>query len=339
LPRLRELAARFDDRTADRDLLRRFTAEQDEAAFAEIVRRHGPMLLRVCRRVLHNGHDAEDVRQAAFLILAQKAGALRWHESVAGWLFQTAYRLSLKARSAARRRTRREAQARPAAAPEPAAELNVREFQAVLDDELSRLPEKYRAPILLCCLEGLSRDEAARRLGWPLAAVKDRLERGREQLRRRLARRGVLMGTALTSAWLLEGAAQAGCAEAAPQAIARAALAIATKKTALACFLPARVAALAKGGKTMWRSKLTLLAVAGIAVGLGAAGVGTGLPGGSSPVQAEAPQAWRAPADASGQPEALPRTGPWGAVLAVAFSPDGKAIAAAGAGLAWGASA
>src|SRR5262245_17024930 len=95
LPRLRELAAPIDDQTSDRDLLRRFVAGRDEAAFAEIVRRHGPMVLRLCRRVLHSSHDAEDVAQAAFLLLAQQAASRRWHASVAGWLFQTAYRLSL----------------------------------------------------------------------------------------------------------------------------------------------------------------------------------------------------------------------------------------------------
>src|SRR5437879_708196 len=97
LPYLQKLASRFDNQIADRELLRRFSVGRDEAAFAELVRRHHPMLLRVCKRVLHDGHDAEDVCQAAFLLLAQKATSIRWHNSVAGWLFQTAYRLSLNA--------------------------------------------------------------------------------------------------------------------------------------------------------------------------------------------------------------------------------------------------
>jgi RNA polymerase sigma factor (sigma-70 family) len=206
LPRLREFVSRSGSQTADRELLRRFSAEQDEAAFAEIVRRHGPMLLRVCQRVLHNDHDAEDICQAAFLLLAQKASSIRWHESVAGWLFQSVYRLSLQARKAAGRRRRHEGRLRPAPGPDPLAELTVRELEAVLDEELNRLPEKYRAPILLCCLQGRSRDEAGRCLGWTPAVVKDRLEQGRERLRARLARRGVLLGTALTSAWLFDGA-------------------------------------------------------------------------------------------------------------------------------------
>jgi RNA polymerase sigma factor (sigma-70 family) len=336
LPHLRKLVAGFDDQTPDRDLLRRFCRQRDEAAFAEVVRRHGPMLLRVCRRVLHGGSDAEDICQATFLLLAQKAASLRRHDSIAGWLFQVAYRLSLKARTAAARRARREARARPGTQPDPLTELTARELQALLDEELSRLPEKYRAPILLCCLEGRSRDEAARCLGWSLAAVKDRLERGRERLRVRLARRGVLLGTALTSAWLLEGSAQAA-GPVAPQAVARAALSIATGQATLAGFLPARVAALAKGvTRTMFLRKLTMLAAVGLALGLGAAGVVAGLPGGAPPIQAPEPPAKPAPAEpppkpaADEQPEALALAGHKGAVRAVAFAPDGKAIATGG---------
>src|SRR5215470_4266180 len=106
LPHLWELVPPFDGQTADRELLRRFSAKRDETAFAEIVRRHGPMLLRACRRLLHNGHDAEDICQAAFLLLAQKATSIRWRDSVASWLYQTAYRMSMKARTAASRRKR-----------------------------------------------------------------------------------------------------------------------------------------------------------------------------------------------------------------------------------------
>jgi RNA polymerase sigma factor (sigma-70 family) len=342
MPQLQKLAARFDDQTPDRDLLRRFGTARDESAFAEIVRRHGPMVLRTCRRVLHDGHGAEDVCQAAFLLLARKAATVGWRDSIAGWLFQTAYRLSLKARATAGRRARHEAHARPLPQPDPVAELTVRELQAVLDDELSRLPEKYRAPILLCCLEGRSRDEAARCLGWTVAAVKDRLEYGREQLRTRLARRGVLLGTSLLSAWLLEGAAQATCPGVAPQAVASAALSIATGQATLGSLLPARVAALTKGlTTTMFVRKVTITVVVSVAVGLGAAGVVMGLPGGSPPVQAQAP----APADPAPmppakpaaaeaglvQPEAMPLSGHKGAVRAVAFAPDGKTLATGGA--------
>jgi RNA polymerase sigma factor (sigma-70 family) len=332
LPRLGELVSRPDRQTADRELLRRFSAEQDEAAFAEIVRRHGPMLLRVCQRILHNGHDAEDVAQAAFLLLAQKVASLSWHDSVAGWLFQTAYRLSLKARVAASRRAHHEAQAVLAQPPDPAAELTVREMQAVLDEELSRLPEKYRAPIVLCCLEGRSRDEAASCLGWSLAAVKDRLEQGRERLRARLARRGVLLGTALTSAWLLEGAT---CAGLSPHATALAAVQLATGQATLASLLPPRVAELVKGvTTTMLLSRVTIVAVTVIALALGGAAGVTRRSFDEAPpppAQAQAKPAPAAPAAAPVQPEAVALTGHKGAINAVAFAPGGKTVATAGA--------
>src|SRR5262249_42887808 len=154
------------------------------------------------------------------------------------------------------------------------------------------LPEKYRAPILLCCLEGRSRDEAARCLGWSLAAVKDRLERGRETLRLRLARRGVLLGTALTSAWLLEGPAPAAGAGAAPPAGAGAALWTGPGQATLGGVRPAGVAVLAKGVmKTMFLRKVTIRAAVGLVLGLGAAGVVAGLPGGAPPAPAEEPPA------------------------------------------------
>jgi RNA polymerase sigma factor (sigma-70 family) len=341
LPQLQKLVARFDDQTSDRELLARFAGRRDEAAFAEIVRRHGPMLLRACRRVLPNVCDAEDVCQAAFLLLAQKAASIRWRDSIAGWLFQAAYRMSCRARTVAKRRPRHEARATALPPPDPVAELSAREFQAVLDDELSRLSEQYRAPILLCCLEGRSRDEAARCLGWALATVKDRLERGREQLRARLARRGVLLATALTSVWLLEGGGPAASASVTPQATAQAALSIATGQATLASLLPARVAALTKGVTTaMFLRKLTILVAAGVVLGLGAAGVVTGLPAGPAPVQAQvpstalplAPPPKPAAAEAGPvRPAAMPLGGHKGAARAVAFAPDGLAVATAGA--------
>src|SRR5262245_16020442 len=128
VPRLRELVSPRDDQTAARDLLRRFAAARDEDAFAEIVRRHGPMTLRVSQRVLRDPHGAEDVSQAAFLLLARKAVSAGWHDSVAGWLFQTTYRLALKARVAAGRRARHEARALKAEQPDASAELTAREL-------------------------------------------------------------------------------------------------------------------------------------------------------------------------------------------------------------------
>jgi RNA polymerase sigma factor (sigma-70 family) len=330
------------DSASDRELLRRFEAARDEAAFAEIVRRHRPMLLRLCQRVLHNGHDAEDVCQAAFLLLAQQATLTRWHASVAGWLFQTAYRLSLKARVATSRRRRHEARAKPATAPDPVAELTVGELQAVLDEELSRLPEKCRTPILLCCLEGRSRDEAARFLGWTLSAVKNSLEEGRERLRSGLARRGLLLGTALLSAWLLDSKTRAASATAASGPTAKAALAILTGRAALTNFLPPHLAVLVKGGTTtMFARAASVIVLIGLALGLTAAGVITAISGAAPPAQAPQSEPAALPAVAVHQaapahkdvvvPAALPLGGHRGAVNALALDQAGKTLATAGA--------
>src|SRR6266480_335314 len=155
-----------------------------------LVRRHGPMVLRVCQRLLHNWHDAEDVCQATFLVLASKAASGHWQASVAGWLHQVAYHLARKAQAAAVRRGVHERHVVDRPVPDLLETITGRELQAVLDEELARLAEKYRAPLVLCYLEGATRDEAARQLGWALGTLKSRMERGRELLRIRLARRG-----------------------------------------------------------------------------------------------------------------------------------------------------
>src|SRR5262249_53674624 len=154
---------------------------------------HSAMVLGLALRALRQRQDAEDVCQATFLVLAQKAGRTAWRDSVANWLYEVAGRLARKARDAARRRSAREGKVPPRVPPDALAEVSLRDLQAALDEELKRLPAKYRAPILLCCLEGKARDEAAQCLGWPLASVKARLEEGRELLRRRLARRGLTL--------------------------------------------------------------------------------------------------------------------------------------------------
>src|SRR4051794_33095221 len=180
LHHLRELAAAPDDTASDRELLRRFAERRDEAAFASLMRRHGPMVLRVCRRLLPHGPDAEDAFQATFLTLAKKAGAVRWHDSAAGWLHGVARNTARRARDAAARRARHERGAPARAGADPLAEMSARELLGALDEELSRLPRQYREPLVLCYLEGAARDEAARRLGCPLGTLKGRLERGKE---------------------------------------------------------------------------------------------------------------------------------------------------------------
>jgi RNA polymerase sigma factor (sigma-70 family) len=224
LRHVRRLAG-VEAEVSDGELVRRFAASRDESAFAALVDRHGPMVLAVCRRVLGNAHDAEDVFQAAFLTLARQAGALRTRESVGSWLYGVALRQALKARSAATRRRTREAGAVARPPAEPVAELTLREAQRILDAELSRLPEKLRAPIVLCCLEGKTRDEAAQCLGWTVALLKSRLEQARDVLRRRLCRRGVTLSAAFSASLLAEGSAGAAVPAALGAAVVRAAAA------------------------------------------------------------------------------------------------------------------
>jgi RNA polymerase sigma factor (sigma-70 family) len=196
----------------DAALLGRFIAARDERAFAVLVQRHGPLVLHVCRRVLGDGDDADDAFQAAFLILARKAVTLRQREALPAWLHGVARRVALKARSARARRLR---DARPLAVPpadprpDPLAELSARELLLIMDEEVQRLPEMYRLPVILCCLEGRSLEEAARQLGWTIGSVKGRLERGRARLHGRLVRRGLTLSAALAAAELSRAAGAA----------------------------------------------------------------------------------------------------------------------------------
>src|SRR5262249_18368629 len=148
-------------------LLECFHARRDEAAFEELVRRHGPMVLGVCRRVLGNHHDAEDAFQATFLVLARKGASLRTRQLVGNWLHGVAYRTALRAKAMIAGRQRHEQRAREFARPEPPADDGWQELLPVLDWELDQLPERYRVALVLCDLEGVTRREAARQLGVP----------------------------------------------------------------------------------------------------------------------------------------------------------------------------
>ncbi len=176
----------------DGQLLERFageTGESAQAAFAVLVERHGPMVLRVCRSVLDDPHDAEDVFQATFLILLRKAGGLWARDSLGPWLFQVARRTALHARSKAARRKKHE---RIAASLAPESHLEIHdELGHILHEEIARLPERFRSPVILCDLEGRSLQQAARHLGLPIGTVKSRLSRGRERLKASLVRRGL----------------------------------------------------------------------------------------------------------------------------------------------------
>jgi RNA polymerase sigma factor (sigma-70 family) len=207
---LDELCSFLDRRRqeAEGDLLRRYLGSGDEGAFAELLQRHGPMVLGLCRRVVGDHHAAEDVFQATFLTLARKGRSIRCPESLGAWLHGVAFRLAVRARRTRRNSRAREAQVPPRGVPNPFDELTARELLTIVDEELHALPENHRLPVILCCLEGLSREEAARRLGWSPGAVKGRLERGRECLRRRLEKRGLTLPGALAGL-LAAGGAQA----------------------------------------------------------------------------------------------------------------------------------
>src|SRR5262245_2392731 len=176
------------ENAADADLLERFVRQQDEGAFEALVRRHGPMVWSVCKRVLRNAHDAEDAFQAVFLLLIRKAGSIGKPQLLANWLYGVSYRTALRAKEAARKRKEKEGQA------EPRPRTTASELREVIDQELARLPDKYRLLIVLCDLEERTRVEVARQLGLPEGTVASRLSRGRLLLAKRLKRYGLPSG-------------------------------------------------------------------------------------------------------------------------------------------------
>ena len=259
---VRNLAQKHDDGASDRELLARFVAQRDQDAFTTLVRRHGPMVMGVGLRVMHHHQDAEDVCQATFLLLARKAKTTAWRDTIANWLYEVAHNLARKARDAASRRSVHENRAPVKAPTDALGEITLRDLKAVLDEELTRLPKKYRAPILLCCLEGKARDEAARCLGWPLGLIKSRLEEGRELLRRRLAGRGLLLSVALAGHTLLSETARAAVPSLLLRATGRAALQALAGRIDSGVVSPA-VAALVNGGlRTMFLAKLKVTSIA-----------------------------------------------------------------------------
>jgi RNA polymerase sigma-70 factor (ECF subfamily) len=191
------VAASPSEPSADGQLLERYVKYGDEAAFTALVQRYGPLVLGVCQRVLQHAHDAEDAFQATFIVLARRAASLDGSGSLANWLHSVAYRTAVKARSLAARRQvhERQVEAMPAVEDDP--EVLWSDLRPVLDEELERLPEKYRAPLVMCCLQGKSHQEAARELGWPIGSMSRRMSRARELLRQRLTKRGVALSAGL----------------------------------------------------------------------------------------------------------------------------------------------
>jgi RNA polymerase sigma factor (sigma-70 family) len=243
---LRRAALRRDgEGLTDADLLEAFVVRREEAAFEALLRRHGPMVWGVCRRVLQNEADAEDAFQATFLVLVRKAASVRPRALVGHWLYGVAHNTALKAKAMSSKRRARERQAADRPRPEAISD-DRRQAQAVLDEELSRLPEKYRVPVVLCHLQGRSRKEAARDLGVPEGTVAGRLARARALLADRLARRGVALSAGALALVLSEEAA-AGVPAPLLVSTAKAAALIAAGGAAAAETVSAPVAALTEG--------------------------------------------------------------------------------------------
>jgi RNA polymerase sigma factor (sigma-70 family) len=243
------------DSLADGQLLELFLAGRDEAAFEALMRRHGPMVLGVCRRLLRNNHDAEDAFQATFLVLVRKAGSLRSRELLANWLYGVAYRTALKARTMNAKRQAKERHAGAMPHSESSASGADEALLEQLDHELNRLPHKYRVPVVFCELEGKSRKEVARLLGVPEGTLSSRLAYAKKLLSTRLSRRGVALSVGAFAAVLSPT------------------LRASTLKTVFSAgSVPAQVLALTEGMmKAMFLSKLritvcaaTLMLVAGV---------------------------------------------------------------------------
>jgi RNA polymerase sigma factor (sigma-70 family) len=308
------------DRLPDADLLGRFADDHDADAFAALVRRHGPVVLAVCRRVLGAGPDADDAFQAAFLTLARKAASIRGRAALPAWLHRVTLRVARRA--LLRRRPAEALASEPGDPADPFADVAWKDVRRVLDEELDRLPEKYRGPVVLCLLDGCTRDEAAGRLRCSLNTLKRRLDAGRELLRSRLLRRGVtpvVLGAAALD--------PAGLRASVPQPL----LVAAARTSDRSAAFPAGVASLAAGATT---SRLLPAALAAVLVLSAVAGLfATHSPDGP-------PAAATGPADARVMAPAEPDTLPPGAVrrfgddrfrhpghiVNSALSPDGKRL-------------
>ena len=208
---------------SDSDVLARFAQRGDDDAFAVLVSRHGPLVLRVCQSVLGRSADVDDAFQATFVVLARKAATLSWQKCIASWLHVVARRVSLKLRSRVRHASALDQIDEPAMTAEPDTSLTVREAERLLHDELASLPEKYRAPVVLCYFQEKTQDEAAAILGWSLRTLQRRLQKARDVLRVRLQKRGIALSVTLSAALVTAAGSQA-----VPPVLTRAAVQIAT---------------------------------------------------------------------------------------------------------------
>jgi RNA polymerase sigma factor (sigma-70 family) len=324
---------------SDAQLVERFAADRDEAAFELLLHRHGAMVLGVCRRVLQHTHDVEDAFQATFLLLARKAGSIRKRASVASWLYGVAYRIALKARGGATRRRLREMQTARLPQADLLAEVAWRELRALIDEELSRLPEKCRVSFILCCLEGKTHQQAARELGWPAGSMSRWLARGRELLRARLAGRGIVLSSAALLAALAAQVARASVPPLLLDTTAR--VALAADKALTAGAISCQAAALADdAARAMRTAPWTVAARAILAVIL--LGLGVGLvvvgPARNRPLPAKV-GALREPASQNAEKPKAPAPGPSPKqikeMLLHRFGGNAQSEAAVAAGLRW----
>jgi len=269
------ITAKVSDDASDAELLERFIASHKEMAFQALLARHGRMVLQVCHRTGGNEHDAEDVFQATFLLLARKARSIRKRESVASWLHGVARRLALAAKGKQERRRACERRAINMRTNSKQPREAWRDLQTTLDAALREVPETYRAPLLLCYLEGKTQEEAARQLGCPLGTIRSRIARGRSRLRKMLERRGLcLSATALSSALLVSSVSSAAIPSTMIHATARAALAYA-KGTAASALVSVQAASLLeKGLQAVAIAKVKL--ASGIILLIGALSLGAG---------------------------------------------------------------
>ena len=261
---------------SDEQLLDRFVDRREGAVFEAIVRRHGPMVWGVCRRVLRDHHDAEDAFQATFLVLARKVASIMPRERLGNWLYGVAYQTATKARAMRAKRWAREGQVPDM--PEPMAVPDNRrdDLAEALDRELSGLPEKYRTPIILCDLEGWTHQEAASQLGWPIGTVSSRLSRARSMLAKRLTRRGIALSGGSLAVLLAQESASASMPTRLIDSTAQAASLFAEGGAVTAGVVSAEVAALTREVfKVMMLGKLkvaTTVLMIGCAVVLGGGG-------------------------------------------------------------------
>ena len=274
LRHIRKLAAgRCWTQSSDRQLLEDFSVRRDEAAFAALVARDGPMVLRVCRRVLNHEQDAEDAFQATFLVLVQNSKAIRKREALAPWLHGVAYRTAMKAKRSAARRRKHEAE-RGAWTGKSTAPATWDDVQAILDEEIQRLPAAFRVAFVLCVLEGKSGAEAALELGIQPGTVSSRLTRARQRLQQRLARRGIELSALLAGLAVAENSLSAGACALLASATVRFGLLVAAGGTA-AGTIPTHIATLAAGvTRAMFLTKVKIATAILLTASLLTGGIG-----------------------------------------------------------------